>query len=325
MKVENVVNSQKVIYNILKQAKVNNRLSHAYLFYGEAGTGKKEMAMALACMLYCEHGGCFKCDTCRTILDGNHMNVDYIGMEANKTKISKDQIMDLQEEFSKTSLVEGTRVYIVDGIDTASTQAQNSLLKFIEDPANTTPTIGIFLATELSNVVSTIQSRCVLLHFEAIEQKNMIDILIDQGIDDLDARLISCLTNDPDSAEEISQNENYQAIKGMFLELVDVKNKSEAVKYYLENAMYFSIPGVGTDNLTMLLKWVLAFFSDANKDKKADTDLILSPLYDKIKVYKSNSRALMTEKLEMVLFLFKELKSNVSPKNVFFELMEKFI
>ena len=47
MKVASVKESQAVIYNILRQAKQNNRLSHAYLFYGEKGTGKKEMAIAL--------------------------------------------------------------------------------------------------------------------------------------------------------------------------------------------------------------------------------------------------------------------------------------
>ena len=130
---------------MLKKAKANGRLSHAYLFYGEDGTGKKEMAYALAALLYCPNGGCLECDTCKTILTGNHMNVDYIGIQTDKKLISKEQVNDLQEEFAKTSLVEGTRIYIVDGIDTASSAAQNSLLKFIEEPINKTPTVGIFI------------------------------------------------------------------------------------------------------------------------------------------------------------------------------------
>ena len=116
MNYKNVVKSQNKIYKILQSEKLNNRLSHAYLFYGDKGTGKKEMAYILACMLYCENGGCLECDTCRTILSGNHMNVNYITIDSNKTAISKEQITDLQEEYSKTSLVDGSRVYIVDGI-----------------------------------------------------------------------------------------------------------------------------------------------------------------------------------------------------------------
>ena len=143
--IKRVVKTQDKIFNMLKKAKANNRLSHAYLFYGEEGTGKKEMAYALAALLYCPNGGCLECEVCKTILTGNHMNVDYIGIAENKKLISKEQVNELQEEFAKTSLVEGTRIYIVDGIDTASSAAQNSLLKFIEEPINKTPTVGIFM------------------------------------------------------------------------------------------------------------------------------------------------------------------------------------
>ena len=107
MNVKYAVENQNMIFNILLQAKKQNRLSHAYLFYGDEGTGKKEMAYALACMMYCEHSGCLECETCKSILSNNHMNVDYIGIEENKKMISKDQILNLQDEFSKTSLVVG--------------------------------------------------------------------------------------------------------------------------------------------------------------------------------------------------------------------------
>ena len=128
------------------------------------------------------------------------MNVDYIGIEQNKSKISKEQITNLQDEFAKTSLVEGTRIYIIDGIDTATSSAQNSLLKFIEEPINQTPTVGIFLAKELPNVVNTIQSRCILEHFPSIPKEKEIKILEDEGLSSIDARLASILTNDIDEA-----------------------------------------------------------------------------------------------------------------------------
>lgn len=158
-----MIQNQQHIYNVLKQNKLKDRLSHAYLFYGDDGVGKKEMAYALACLFYCEHDGCLACETCKNILEGQHLNVSYIGVLDSKKLISKEQITDLQEEFSKTSLLDGPRIYIVDGIDTASASAQNSLLKFIEEPVNNTPTIGIFIATDLANVVSTIVSRCSLI------------------------------------------------------------------------------------------------------------------------------------------------------------------
>ena len=220
MNVKRAVENQIEIFNMLKQTKAKDRLSHAYLFYGEQGTGKKEMAYALACIIYCPNGGCLECEVCKTILDGNHMNVDYIGIENNKTAISKEQVLNLQDEFSKTSLVEGTRIYIVDGIDTATQAAQNSLLKFIEEPINQTPTIGIFLANEISNVVNTIRSRCILEHFSSISKEKEIDILKEEGLEELDAILLAIITNNPTEAIELAKDESYIAIKELFLELI---------------------------------------------------------------------------------------------------------
>ena len=69
MNVKRAVENQMGIFNMLKMAKSQNRMSHAYLFYGEEGTGKKEMAYALACLLDCPNGGDLTCPVCKTILD----------------------------------------------------------------------------------------------------------------------------------------------------------------------------------------------------------------------------------------------------------------
>lgn len=321
MEYKNVIKSQNKIYKILQSEKNNNRLSHAYLFYGDKGTGKKEMAYILACMLYCENGGCLECDTCKTILSGNHMNVNYISVLNNKTMISKEQIMELQEEYSKTSLVEGTRVYIVDGIDTASNSAQNSLLKFIEDPENKTETIGIFIATELSNVVNTIQSRCNLNHFNAIPKLELANMVEENGIAKLDSRLVSLLTNDYDEAIEIVKENSFSDIREYFIDLLKVKNKTEMVKYYIAHVDTFS----GLKNINMLLAWVTEFLIEVNLYSEGNENLILSPLCDKIEEYKKLIKNDINSRLEAIISLNDKLRSNVIPKNVFFELTTKFI
>ena len=143
MDVKSVIKNQEKIYNMLKNTIKEDRLSHAYLFYGDEGTGKKEMAYALSCLLYGDDES-FSSETSKNIMNNNFMNVTYIGIQEGKKMISKEQIELLQEEFSKTSLVEGIRIYIVDGIDTATLSAQNSLLKFIEDPQNKSKTLDSF-------------------------------------------------------------------------------------------------------------------------------------------------------------------------------------
>lgn len=320
MSIKRAVENQINIFNNLKQAKLHNRLSHAYLFYGDEGVGKKEMAYALACLMYCPNDGCLECEVCKSILSGNHMNVDYIGVDDSKTMISKDQITALQDEFSKTSLVDGSRIYIVDGIDTASTAAQNSLLKFIEEPINSTPTVGIFLATELSNVVSTIISRCALQHFKAVPLDKSISQLVDEGIDDIDAILVMNLTNSIDEARGLINSNDFIKIKELFFDFLDIKKKKDGVVYFINNSNYFS----NSKNLSILLQWILLFIEDSCVISSNPDGLILKPLYDKIMLY-SNENNSLKDKLELVLDLYNKLRYNVSAKNVFHELIVKLI
>ena len=297
MNVKKAVENQNVIFNMLKKSAADNRLSHAYLFYGDEGVGKKEMAYALACLLYCPHGGCLECEVCKSIIDNNHMNIDYIGIQSTKTMISKEQITELQEEFSKTSLLDGTRVYIVDGIDTASMAAQNSLLKFIEEPINSTPTIGIFLAKEKANVVSTILSRCSLQHFKALPLNKMIDSLIELEVNEFDAILSASLTNNIDEAYEISKSSNFIKTKELFLNFLELSTPKEGVKYYIDNVGYFS----NNSEIQKLLQWVLLFLEDAIMSSN-DDNLILKPIYDKIKMYKKKNLNSLKDKFKIVSY-----------------------
>ncbi len=313
--IDSVIKNQNKIFNTLKQSKINNRLSHAYLFYGDKGVGKKDMAYALACLLYSKTPDIdYDSADVKSILDGNHMNVNYIGIENDKTIISKDQIQNLQEEFSKTSLVEGPRIYIVDGIDTASVAAQNSLLKFIEEPQNKEQTIGIFLANEPSNVVSTIISRCSLIHFSAIPFENEKEALIESGIIELDAILASLLTNNIEEAKQIVQTKEFMMTKELFLQMLELKTDKEKVLFYINNQNYFS----DSSNLVTLLKWTLAFLEDS---LRLDDGLILTPIYDKIKKYNKLNLSNLKVILNNVLGLFNKMKYNITSKNIFYELV----
>ncbi len=312
------IKNQPMIFNTLKQSKINNRLSHAYLFYGDRGVGKCDMAYALSCLLY-SGGNDIDYDSAdvKSILDGNHMNVNYIGIEDKKTVISKEQIQRLQDEYSKTSLVEGPRIYIVDGIDTASVAAQNSLLKFIEEPQNKEQTIGIFLATEPSNVVSTILSRCSLIHFNAIPFENEKEAIMEDEIEELDAILAALLTNNIEDAKGIAKEKNFINAKELFLNLVSLKTDKEKVLFYVNYQSFFG----DMQNLTMLLKWCLAFLEDAIRLQDSPQGLILAPIYDKIKWYSKNKNSSLKSNLNSILSLFNKLKYNITAKNIFYELV----
>ena len=313
-----VVQNQNRIFEMLKNSYKNDRLSHAYLFYGDNGVGKKEMAYALACIVNCSDV-CLECDTCKSIIEGNHMNVEYIGIEENKTMISKDQITDLQENFSKTSLVDGTRIYIVDGIDTASSQAQNSLLKFIEEPINNTPTIGIFIATELSNVVSTIISRCSLVHFKALSNDTLFNMIEDK--DDLDKSLACIISNNINEIKELINSDNFIKCRELFLELISLRKPKDGVVYFINHNQFFS----KDNNLDMLFKWLIAFIEDAILVSDNDDNLIIKGIYDRIVSYQKYNKDTLKYKLEVILDLYSRLRYNITAKNLLHELVIKLI
>lgn len=317
MHIVDMISNQQHIYDALKQNKLKDRLSHAYLFYGDEGVGKKEMAYALACLFYCEHGGCLECETCKNILEGQHLNVSYIGVLESKKLISKEQITDLQEEFSKTSLLDGPRIYIVDGIDTASASAQNSLLKFIEEPINNTPTIGIFIAKDLANVVSTIVSRCALVHFPSIDVKKLSKLLEQDGIETLDASLASLITNNVSYAKELLETKEYVETKDLFLNYLELKNKKQAVLFYID-----VLSKISNEHLNLFFKWLIAFYEDIFKIEDKE-DLILTSLYDKILLYAKTENSVLKKQFSAILKLYSKLNYNVSAKNIFHELISK--
>ena len=324
MRIETTIKAQSKIYEMLKASKMNNRLSHAYLFYGEEGVGKKEMAYALAALLYSDGNDIdFNSVDVENILSNNHLNVNYISVDDGKKLISKEQIDSLQEEYSKTSLVEGTRIYIIDGIDKASNAAQNSLLKFIEDPDNLERTIGIFIATDLANVVSTIKSRCILQHFTAIPKLELKNILAEDGLLEIDASLSAILTNDIDEAKGIVSLEYFLELKNIFLEFIDLKNEKDKTLFYLKYVNTFSRNT--SSYIEIMLKWTLSFLEDTMVANETPSNLILATLYDKIISYKNKNINKLEGKIKNTLLLFNRLNANISVKNIFFELVNSVI
>ncbi len=324
MRIETTIKAQSKIYEMLKASKMNNRLSHAYLFYGEEGVGKKEMAYALAALLYSDGNDIdFNSVDVENILSNNHLNVNYISVDDGKKLISKEQIDSLQEEYSKTSLVEGTRIYIIDGIDKASNAAQNSLLKFIEDPDNLERTIGIFIATDLANVVSTIKSRCILQHFTAIPKLELKKILAEDGLSEIDASLSAILTNDIDEAKGIVSLEYFLELKNIFLEFIDLKNEKDKTLFYLKYVNTFSRNT--SSYIEIMLKCTLSFLEDTMVVNETPSNLILATLYDKIISYKNKNINKLEGKIKNTLLLFNRLNANISVKNIFFELVNSVI
>ena len=204
---------QPLVFAQLKKSVEHGRIAHAYLFEGDAGTGKHEMSLWLAKRLFCSnsHEGepCGSCSNCLRIAQGEHPDVLLVEPEGQTIKV--DQIRQLQEEFSKSGFESRLKIFILSQAEKMNTSAANSLLKFLEEP------VGNFLAileTEsVGRILPTIQSRCQIIHFSPLAKDKLQTKLQKEGLSQESSRLLSHLTNSYHKAVEISQEEWFNETK----------------------------------------------------------------------------------------------------------------
>ena len=110
---------------IFENAKKNNRLTHLYLLTGKVGVNKMDLVYDVCHLILKDYDK--RENLIELIKNNNHTQIHYIKPDGNVIK--KDQILNLQQTFSKTSLVDAPRIYIIEDVDLISTSAANSLLK----------------------------------------------------------------------------------------------------------------------------------------------------------------------------------------------------
>ena len=168
------------IKEYMKKSSRLKRISHSYLIEGEKGSGKKMLARSFARILQCQDPGdldCGACLSCRQIDAGNHPDVIYIHHEKPNT-IS---VADIREQIVDTVDVIPYRgpykIYIVDEAEKMNGEAQNALLKTLEEPPDYV--VMLLLTTNRGSLLDTILSRCVLLQTTPVKREE-IRLLLDR-------------------------------------------------------------------------------------------------------------------------------------------------
>ena len=163
MKFSDIVGQQKMKEHF-RTAISAGKVGHAYIIEGPKSSGKMLMAKALAQTLLCENGGtepCCSCPACAKAESGNHPDLIYVTHE-KPNAISVDEIRTQVVEDIAIKPYEGRRkIYIIDDADRMNPNAQNAILKTIEEP----PAYGLILllTDNANNFLQTIRSRCLKL------------------------------------------------------------------------------------------------------------------------------------------------------------------
>lgn len=167
---------QEHITTTLRNAIINNRVAHAYLFAGPRGVGKTTTARILAKVLNClnpQNGEpCNECEMCKAFLSSQTLDIIEIDGASNRRI---EEIRTLRESV-KYAPTKGTyKVYIIDEVHMLTTESFNALLKTLEEPPE--HTLFIFATTDVHKVPLTIISRCQRFDFRRIELNTIKSLL----------------------------------------------------------------------------------------------------------------------------------------------------
>lgn len=161
----------------LQQAIQSKRVTHAYLFCGMAGSGKHLIAETFAKALLCEYGGaepCGKCKSCMTFEAGTHPDVIYV--KAEKKSLGVDEVREkIVEDVGIKPYRYAHKVYIVEQADLMTPQAQNALLKTLEEPPEYA--VILLLAEKQDVFLQTILSRVVNLQLRPLSETLVMQYL----------------------------------------------------------------------------------------------------------------------------------------------------
>ena len=218
---------QPIVLTMMKNSILKQRVAHAYLLEGMRGTGKRETAMLLAKSLLCEapidgYQPCEHCVNCKRINNGNHPDVHIV--EPDGLSIKKQQIRELQEEFSKKAVESTRKIYMIVHADKMSVSASNSLLKFLEEPSS--QTVAFLLTEQIQQMLPTILSRCQVLSFKQLLPNVMAKQLVENGVNPENALLLAHLTNNPEEAIALNVDEWFAQAQKIVLKLYEVLKKN---------------------------------------------------------------------------------------------------
>lgn len=185
--------SQGQAVSILKRAIETGRLPHALLFAGPKGVGRCLTAITVAKALNClgEVAGdcCDRCPACTKIGKGTHPDVHLMTPEGATLKV--DQIRNLAREAALRPYEGRRKVFILDEAETMTEQAQNALLKTLEEPPGAT--LLILIAPEATALLPPIASRCSQLRFAPLPEHTVATWLQGHGCDEGEANLLASL------------------------------------------------------------------------------------------------------------------------------------
>ena len=258
--------------------------SHAYLISGEKGTGKRTLAGIIAAMLLCSSGGkrpCGKCKNCTLCESGEHPDVIKVEQgnpispdaKKNRTTIPVEDIREVIRLCGIRSAEGNFRVILIFDADKMTPQAQNCLLKTLEEPPS--GTCMILVTERMESLLPTIISRCSTIRMKAWKDDYILSVLAQHGITGKKAgEAVSEANGSIGRALELATDESYWAMRE---EVLSCFFRTTAGSDVLKISSQWKDRKQDAERMLSILEAYTRLLGEARYDKGKQTDLSFFP------------------------------------------------
>ena len=157
---------------ILSNSIINKNIVHSYLFYGADGTGKKIFAKEFAKMILCNGEEVKPCNECKSCIEfDSNNNPDFFIIEPDGNSIKIDQIRQMQKSVLEKPIESNKKVYIIDNCHLMTKEAQNCMLKTLEEPQEYI--VIIMISSNENSILPTVKSRCTKIYFKELSDSDI--------------------------------------------------------------------------------------------------------------------------------------------------------
>ena len=245
---------QSIAYQIVSNTLKKKHYAHAYIIETRGYDEGFAFAFAFAKLLLCPHlnegqPNCINCMQCKMINDGNFPELRIINPEGNWIK--KEQLLELQEEFSKKSLIGNKKIYIINNAEKLNVNSANTILKFLEEPQE--GIIAILVVENIYQLLQTIISRCQIITLNGqvtlVEEKTTLQ------------KVGQLITNTNVDYEDFINNEDSLNKIKAILRFVDYYEKNHKKILLYSNEYWFNYFNE-KENIYQALLIVIYFYKD---------------------------------------------------------------
>lgn len=246
--------NQPIAYKIISNTLNNKRYTHAYLIETNGYVDGFKLVMNFAKLLLCPNynngqPNCQNCVQCQMIDDGNFTELKVINPDGNWIK--KEQLIELQEEFNKKSIIGNKKIYIINKAEKLNINSANTILKFLEEPQE--GIIAILVTNNLYQLLETIISRCQIISLNGqanlLENKNTLQKI---------GRLVT--DTEEDYQKFIEDEMNKENITNILKFINYYEKNHKKVLLYMNNYWFNYFPD--KENISWAILIVIYFYKD---------------------------------------------------------------